>query len=159
MPRVHTQKARKDYPQFNIRKGDIYYSWKFRNSGRCMSKTPPTPSQLTQSEYLQRLYELQDSASSQLSEASTVEDVQSVVESIASDIRDLAQEQEDKLSNMPDQLQYAPSGELLQERADTCNQVADDLENMDFSKEDDEEEDVAVDRLSTEARDFIDGLS
>jgi len=159
MPRVHVQKARKDYPQFNITKGDTYYWWKFRYSGRCMSKTYPKPSQLTQSEYVQRICEIQESASEQLSAFMELEDLQSVVESIASDIRDLAQEQEDKLSNMPDQLQQAPTGELLQERADNCNQVADDLESMDFSKEDDETDEEAVNRLSSEARDFIDGLN
>jgi hypothetical protein len=159
MPKVHTQKARKDYPQYGIAKGDVYYWWKFRYSGRCVSKTYPKQSQLTQSEYLQRVYELQDNASSQLSDASSLDDLQNVVESIASDIRELAQEQEDKLSNMPDQLQSSSSGELLQERCDSCNDVADNLESMDFSKEDDEEEDVAVDRLSSEARDFIDELS
>ena len=32
MPRVSKQVARKDYPNAGIKKGDLYYKWKFRYS-------------------------------------------------------------------------------------------------------------------------------
>ena len=52
MPRVLTQRANKDYPKEGIKKGDTYYKWSIR-MGRgghtFISKTPPRPSQLTQS--------------------------------------------------------------------------------------------------------------
>lgn len=49
MPRVHRQKAAKDYPEHGIAKGDTYYRWAFRYGGKRKSKTYPRPSQLTQS--------------------------------------------------------------------------------------------------------------
>jgi len=50
MPRVHFVKhARKDNDL--VKKGESYYWWKFRFTGKCMSKTPPRKSQLTESEY------------------------------------------------------------------------------------------------------------
>lgn len=158
MPRVSTQTARKDYPQFGIKKGDVYYSWAFAFGPKLKSKTPPKQSQLTQSEYLGRIYDLQDSASTSLSGASTLEELQGVVESFAADIREIGTEQEEKRSNMPDQLQDAPSGALLEERAQACEECADNLEGMDFEPVEDEDEDVTVDRLADEARDFISEL-
>lgn len=61
MARVHTvKKARKDYPQFGIKKGDAYYWWAFRFGPTIKSKTYPKRSQLTQSSFLSQLYDLQD---------------------------------------------------------------------------------------------------
>lgn len=56
MPRVHRQKAGKDYPAQGIKKGDIYYSWSFYRGPEQKSKTPPRPSQLTQREAYSQAY-------------------------------------------------------------------------------------------------------
>ena len=49
-------------------------------------------------------------------------------DSIVEDIRALGEEQSDKLSNMPDGLQQAPTGEMLQNRADACEDWASEIE-------------------------------
>lgn len=49
MPRVHSQRAARDYPEAGIKKGDLYYKWSFRYGGTRKSKTYPKRSQLTQS--------------------------------------------------------------------------------------------------------------
>ena len=59
MPRVEHRKAAKDYPNSNIKKGEKYYTWKFRFGGRRRQKERPLPEQLTQSGYLQEWYPLQ----------------------------------------------------------------------------------------------------
>ena len=57
MPRVHHVKsARKDNPV--AKKGESYYWWKFRYGGKRYSKTPPKPSQLTQSPYFSSIRSL-----------------------------------------------------------------------------------------------------
>lgn len=59
MPRVHyVKKARKD--NGCVSKGESYYWWKFRYGSKCMSKKPPKASQLTQSEFLSTVYDINE---------------------------------------------------------------------------------------------------
>jgi vacuolar-type H+-ATPase subunit D/Vma8 len=51
----------------------------------------------------------------------------SAFRSVADQIQQLGEETSDKLNNMPDGLQQAPTGELLQQRADGCESLADAL--------------------------------
>lgn len=137
MARVHfVKKARKADKYSEIKRGDSYYWWKFRFGGKHKSKTPPRRSQLTQSEFLGTMYDIED----RIAEIKTLEDAQSERDAIVDELRDLASEQEDKLSNMPDSLQYAPTGEMLQNRADECNSFADELEGIDLEIEEEEPE-------------------
>ena len=93
--------------------------------------------QLTTSDFLKRAWDLEDqiSALEVDSTATDLDDLQSQVESIADEIRSLGEEQSDKLSNMPDQLQSAPTGELLQNRADSCEEWASNLEGASFDSD------------------------
>lgn len=132
MPRVHTQIAAKDYPESGILKGTTYHWWKFRHGWKVRSSTYPRASQLTQSEYLGRIYELQDRMGSEPQSASTPDELVDLVAEYVSELEELASEQEEKLSNMPESLQSGPRGELLQERADACSQAASELESIDL---------------------------
>lgn len=124
MPRVHKRKARKDYPHGypdKIKKGQTYYTWKFRHSSPHRSLTAPLPEQLTQSPYYQELYLL--------------ERVQSDFDGTADEARKLAElfrelgnEQRDKKDNMPKSLQYSETADLLEERSEECEQRADAIE-------------------------------
>lgn len=126
MPKVTFVKcARKDNQV--VKKGESYYWWAFRFGGKRYSKTPPKQSQLTQSDFLGRMYEL-----SERIQVLTFESLEDEIEGIVSEIRELGEEQEEKLSNMPEQLQYAPSGETLQSRIDGCEEWANELENIDI---------------------------
>lgn len=145
MPRVtHVKKARKPIPSIGVEVGDSYYWWQFAFSPRSVSKTPPRPSQLTRSEFLGALYDMQDELGNlELSEAGD----------FAARVRELGEEQAEKIQNMPESLQYAPSGELLQERADAMEQWADELESIGdrHGEEGEDEDDLLEEFHSCEA--------
>jgi len=129
MPRVtHVKKARKPIPSIGVEVGDSYYWWQFAFSPRSVSKTPPKPWQLTRSPFMQELLQLQDELGSL--------DLDSA-EDFAQRVRALGEEQQEKLQNMPDSLQYAPSGELLQEREEAMTAWADEIDEIWGRAEDD----------------------
>lgn len=129
MPKVHTvQKARKDHPP-DIKKGDTYYHWKFRYGGLWRSKTYPKPWQLTQSPFLQQLYQLQEYQFDP-------EDLEASRDDLVNQIQELLDECQESLDNMPKHLQdSSSSGELLQERIDGLESWISDLENVDLEAE------------------------
>ena len=144
--------AQKDYPDAGIKKGEEYYHWKFRYGGLHRSKTPPKPSQLTQSEFLSSLYDIQDRLEN--ISADTVEDIQTEVESIAEELNQMAEECREKHDNMPDGLQEGEVGQMLDERADACESAAGELESVDFEIEDDQ---TFYDEVKEELEDEIEG--
>lgn len=128
MPKVHVvEKARKDYPAQGIKKGEKYYWWKFRFRNPIKSKTYPKRSQLTQSEFLGWLYDIQDT----WQWSSEADDLEGQRDELVSEINNMKEELEDRLENMPDQLKDADSGSILQERIDALEQWASDLEGVD----------------------------
>jgi len=132
MVKLHyVKKARKDYPEAGIKKGEPYYWWKFRFSGIRRSKFRPRRSQLTQSEFLAQVYDIEDTIAD-LNTVSSFEELSEAVVDIVEEIRRLAEEQQDKLDNMPDSLQYGPTGELLENRIRACEEWADDIEYVEL---------------------------
>ena len=139
MARLHfVKKARKDYKDEGIKKGESYFWWKFRFGSKQRQKTRPRQSQLTQSEFLGAIYDINDRLSDISS--SNLEEAREERDSIVSELQDLASEQEDRQSNMPDSLQYSPTGEMLEERANYCNEFADELDGIDLDLEKEEGE-------------------
>jgi hypothetical protein len=130
MPKVHTQVAAKDYPEHGIKKGDTYYKWSFRYGGTHKSLTYPKQSQLTQSDFLQRVYDMNETLED-LNGKSFEEQYGLVqaLEDLLCEIEELRDEQEEKLSNMPDSLQYGPIGELLQERYDSLDEFYNEVDS------------------------------
>jgi hypothetical protein len=149
MPKVNfVKKARKDINS-EIKAGDSYYWWKFRYGGKRVSKTPPKPKDLTQSDFLISLYSIEEEIES--FSADDKESFDSQKEDILSQIEDLKTETEDKLSNMPEQLQSAPTGELLQERIDGLEEWYSELEAIECEYDEDElREELAENNLSKE---------
>ena len=124
MPRVtHVKKARKDHPRGLYKAGDSYYWWKFRNGGKQVSLTPPQPWQLTQSPFKQSLYKLQAEMDA-LTDSSDPDELETFIDQV----REMGEECQESLDNMPDSLQYSPSGELLQERIDAADSAADEMD-------------------------------
>ena len=123
------KKARKDYPDAGIKAGESYYWWKFNFQKHIYrSKTAPTRQQLTTSDFLSQVYDIED----HIGNLSTEDDLASEVESITTEIEELSSETEDRLNNMPDQLQEgSSSGQLLQERIDSLSEFQSDLEGID----------------------------
>ncbi len=119
------KKARKDNPA--VKKGESYYWWKFRFGSKHYSKTRPKQSQLTQSDFLSQVYEIDERI-----EGMTIEDdFESEIEEIKSELENLQSECEEKRDNMPEQLQDAPTGELLQGRYDSIDEMISELDGID----------------------------
>jgi hypothetical protein len=138
MPRVHhVKKARKDNPV--CKKGESYYWWKFRYGGKRYSLTRPRPSQLTQSAYFGGLRALCEQIED--TEVNDNDDFTSLRDDVASELNVLGNEAQESLDNMPEQLQYAPTGELLQERIDACENASSEVESID--EFDEEEPEIA----------------
>lgn len=146
MARAHfVKKARKDHPEGGIKKGDSYWWWAFMVGGRGgpkhYSKTQPKASQLTQSEYLGSIADIQD----ELNALGADDGLQSAVEDIASRIRELGEEQQSKKDNLPDSLQESETGQLLEERAQACESAADELEAIEFDYTPNDDDDASDD--------------
>lgn len=158
-----------DKDEIFIAKGESYYWWQFMNGGKNFSKTAPKRSQLTQSGFLSGLYELEDRIGEMICE--TKEDFDSEKEDILSEIEGLKDQCQESLDNMPEQLQSAPTGELLQERIDNLDSWYSDIESIevedydedtireelksDSEKEDAESEDDYTERIDQETADKI----
>lgn len=116
-----------------IQKGESYYWWEFMNGGTYYSKTQPKASQLTQSNYLSQLYSIQEDIAE--FSASTADDVKSAIEDFKERLKSLQEETQGSLDNMPDSLQYSPTGELLQERIDSLYNAVSEIESIDTDYE------------------------
>jgi vacuolar-type H+-ATPase subunit I/STV1 len=152
MARLHfVKKARKNYKEYGIKKGDSYYWWAFRFGGKHMSKDKPRRSQLTQSAFLSTLYEIEDSiADFQPGHPSEIYDF---IEDVVSQIEDLKSECENNLDNMPDNLrENSSSGQLLQERIDNLESWISELQSIDTEFD----EDSAREDAKIEAEEQID---
>lgn len=132
MPRVtHVKSARKD--NSICKKGESYYWWKFRYGGKRLSLTSPSRSQLTQSSFLQGLYDLQDNQGFDESG-----DFEVQVEEFVGQIEALRDECEGSLDNMPEHLKdTSDSGMLLTERIDALQEWQDEMESVDLEVDSD----------------------
>jgi hypothetical protein len=147
MPRVHTVKARKDYPNEGIKKGDTYYKWSKRVGGpysrgvTYRSKTYPKPQQLTSSDYLIGVYDAQDAISNidvpNKEDGTTpdldgaAESIKSEIENVVSDLETLRDETQEKFDNMPEGLQQGDTGQLLEERVSNVDDWINELQALD----------------------------
>lgn len=143
----YVKKARKDYPDIGVQKGEPCWWWEFRFGGTYRSKTQPRPSQLTQSEFMSTYLGIGETLEDALAAATCKDDVESAVEEAKSSIEELRDEQQEKKDNMPEQLQEADSGQLLQERYDQLDEWCNDLDSVDYS-ELEEAEDSAQNDIS-----------
>jgi hypothetical protein len=131
---------RDDKDSVFIAKGESYYWWQFQNSPKQYSKTRPRASQLTQSTYYSTLYSIFE----QIEDFSTdsADDLKDFVESIKTELEDLRDTTQESLDNMPENLQYSPTAELLQERVDSIESAISEIESIDFEYEEEEEEEI-----------------
>jgi hypothetical protein len=123
-----------------IAKGESYYWWQFQNSPKQYSKTPPRASQLTQSGYLSTLYGIAE----QIEDFSTdsAEELSDFVDNIKTELEELRDTTQESLDNMPENLQYSPTAELLQERVDALESAISEFESLDLDYEEKDEEEL-----------------
>lgn len=130
MVSVKHRRANKDYPEIGIKAGEMYYTWRMRQgngSVKRMSKTPPKPSQLTLSDWASPYRAFAE----EIEELELDDNLYSELQRIAGEIRSLGEEQQAKLDNMPEGLQQGDTGQLLQSRAEACEEWADAIEALD----------------------------
>lgn len=138
---THVKAAQRNYSEDEcgveggIKKGQSYYWWKFKNSGKRFSLTPPRASQLTQSAFYGTLYDLTDRVADLEPRDTLADEVLSIIE----ELQNLGEECQSSLDNMPEGLQQGSTGELLQERIDGCESAASELEGIDLDVPEPEE--------------------
>lgn len=146
MPKVHRLKAGKDYPAQNIKKGSTYYKWTLFHRPVQRSATPPKPWQLTGSDFLQRQYILAD----QIENLTTEELTEDLRDELVATAREMGEECQEKFDNMPEGLQQGSTGELLEERANACEEWASDMEAVEIpEKDDDDSEDEHGEKMNS----------
>lgn len=159
MPRVHYVKAAKDYPDYDIKKGDMYYYWKFRTSSkRSISKTRPRQSQLTTSDKLSRVYGAQEDLEdimAQWDEDTEVGEIEEAIEACWNELESVKDEYQDSLDNMPEPLQEGPTGQEIQEKIDSLDNTVNELQSITVelpeAKDDNtEEREEAIDNIKSE---------
>jgi hypothetical protein len=131
---------RDDADTIFIEKGESYYWWQFQNSPKQYSKTPPRASELTQSAYYSTLYSIVEQIED--FSADSAEELSDFAESIKTELEDLRDTTQESLDNMPENLQYSPTAELLQERVDSLESGISEIESIDFDYEEEDEEEL-----------------
>lgn len=127
MPRVTYHKARRDYPESGIVKGDMYYNARIKTgpaSGYTIRSKEPIPaSRLTRSSFksawlgAQEEWERSDMGAD-------------AIRAAAETIREVGQEAQGSFDNMPEGLQQGDTGQMLENRASEAERIADDLDSL-----------------------------
>lgn len=127
MPRVQKRKARKDYPDDGISKGDTYYHTQIKTSHRSSkvlrSLRPFKNSQLTTSSFKSGWYSTTEIWEDSARDAAAMRDA-------ASELRQLGEEAEASHEAMPEGLKEGHTGTMLEERYTACETAADALEEL-----------------------------
>jgi vacuolar-type H+-ATPase subunit I/STV1 len=127
MPKVNFVKAaRKDVPNTDIKAGESYYWWQGFKKPKRFSKTPPKPSEVVGSAFLQTLYGIDEG----LNSLSTCEDILDGLEEAISSLEELKDEVQGNLDNMPEGLQQGNTGQMMQERIDALESYISELEEV-----------------------------
>ena len=126
----HVKKARKDYLEADIKKGDSYWWWAFNFGPKVKSKNKPRRSQLTQSWFYAAMWDIEDDFGDATAPRSGVDfdDLMRLCNDAASNVREQGDECQEKLDNMPMSLQDSDSGCTLRDRIEQCETIASLLE-------------------------------
>lgn len=123
-----------------IAKGESYYWWQFQNSPKQYSKTPPRASQLTQSGYLSTLYGIAEQIED--FSADSADELSEFVDNTKTELEELRDTTQESLDNMPENLQYSPTAELLQERVDALETAIDEFDGIDLDYDEKDEDEL-----------------
>jgi hypothetical protein len=146
MPKVyHVKKCRKSPGKCGkcgceIKVGDPYVNWSFRRSVgkawvadtriRCDKPAcKPTPKDLTSSEFMRALYEIQEH---DFTNNTTQEDMESMRDDVIGELESLRDETREKFDNMPEGLQQGDTGQTLEQRCEALDDVIIELQDIDI---------------------------
>jgi uncharacterized protein YukE len=145
--RIQERKAAKDYPANGIKKGDKYFYVKIKtgpySSRTIRSLKCPKRYELTTSDFYSTLWRIEDEGFDGVEDGGSLRDV-------AEEVRELGGEQQEKFDNMPDGLQQGDTGQLVEERANQCEEWADAIEQAAQALEE------ALEQLDASAQAWID---
>lgn len=131
MARLNEAKAGKDYPKYDIKKGDTYWwTQEFRGPKRYF-KTRPKPSQYASGDFMPTWLSVGEELA--MAQADGLEDAVSTAVSQLEELRDSTQE---KFDNMPEGLQQGDTGQLLEGRVNACDEWIDALQEVDLEDRD-----------------------
>ncbi len=139
--KAYKQKASRPYTCSKcgkeIPKGDEYYrlsGFRAPTKIRCCS-CGYTRADLTTSEYLKWLYDLQDNCSD------IFEETEDLADDISSELQNKRDELQDAYDAIPESLQNGPTGETLQARIDSLDDAISELDDLEAPKVEDYDED------------------
>lgn len=136
-----------------VKKGQTYYTWQLFKSPRQISLTRPTRQQLTSSDFLRQVYDIEDQIGC-LDSYTSAEELKYAVEGIVDELQNLCDEQTEKRDNMPEGLQDAPTGQLLEERAQCLEDMISELEGIDLDYDPEDEDTSEEDWISEKAEEL-----
>ena len=125
----HVKKARKDFPEFGIKRGQPYWWWKRRKTGVIKASRPPLRSELTNSHKMARLYDAEDALPDVVRGPSDMAEAADTLDLIAMVIGTVADEYETSANNLPESLQYSDFADGLRNRVDGIRRVRGQVEN------------------------------
>ena len=130
------KKAAKAYPDHGIKKGDPYWWWKPRYGVKKFFKSHPRPSQVTGSEFLSRVYGIEEDMADLTVEDLAETGAEDTIEDIKGQIEEIKDEEEDKINNMEESgLDQSPTGELIQSRIDSLEEWINELDGVDVDQD------------------------
>lgn len=130
-----TSKPQNKQDELIVEQGEGYYWWQFAFRSKQISKQHPRRSQyMTQSEHLGNIYDIED----QLHEMKAEDLVDGCLDDMLADIESVRDNCQERLDNMPEQLQEAPTGQILQDYIDNLESWQSELEGVDLSDLDDD---------------------
>jgi hypothetical protein len=144
----HVKKARVDRPEHGIHRGDEYWWWDFPREGRHYSRTYPRRSQLTQSKFNAQIWDIED----EIADLKT-RDVAELYEKQsewAAALRKLGDSLTVKAQHEPVNLQDSPTAVLLRERAEACENMATDIEDVYIPIDNDQMRDEAIAEVASQ---------
>lgn len=152
----YSQPADKDDTIF-VKKGETYYMWSLMSGSRGVthySRTKPKRSQLTNSDFLSQIYDLEDELD--FSGAQSSEDLQAARDEVVLALQNLGEEQQGKFDNLPEGFQQAETGQLLERRAEACSEIADAYDSVDLDDYDEELDQQDLNELRDKVRKELD---
>lgn len=134
MTQAHfVKRARKTNKRLGIKKGQPYWWWKFYRRPKQVSQARPRPSQLVRSPFVSSVMSVEEN----LAETEK-ENLADAIASACDELQSLADECSSSYDNMPSSLQQGPTGELLQQRVERCEEIIQELEALDPDDDNDE---------------------
>jgi hypothetical protein len=130
MPKVHSAKAARDYPEHDIKKGDTYFHWSFFRGPKMMSKTQPKRSQTTGSAKLSNVYAAEESLQALLDIATCPSDVIDALDQAITDAESCIDEYNEAIDNLNDGFPNGcPQIDETEEARDNIEAWKDELES------------------------------